>query len=188
MTGLRAARGVIKDFLKENRKSVLGFSAVFALGVVIGIFVTISAAGGEFERVARADMEFGSVKVFFTSSFALLAGYGVLLLAACAPALALVSLLSFAVLGYFFGNYLCLLVAVYGATGVLNLIVIYLPFFLLTFACMVVGGARAAKALGCGRVRSTALLMLKVYGVNVALDFVIFVLLGVFVKVLVVGF
>ena len=70
----------------------------------------------------------------------------------------------------------------------LNLVDIYLPFVLLTFACMVVGGARAAKALGCGRVRSTALLLLKVYGVNVALDFVIFVLLGVFVKVLVVGF
>ena len=111
MTGLRAARGVVKDFLKENKKTVLSFGIVFALGIVIGIFVTISAAGGEFERVARADMEFGAVKVFFTTGFAVLLGYGVLLAAACAPAVAPVSLLSPAVLGYFFGKYMCLLVA-----------------------------------------------------------------------------
>ena len=72
MTGLRAARGVVKDFLKENKKTVLSFGIVFALGIVIGIFVTISAAGGAFERVARADMEFGAVKVFFTTGFAVL--------------------------------------------------------------------------------------------------------------------
>ena len=188
MTGLRTARGVVKDFLKENKKSVLSFGIVFALGIAVGIFVTISAAGGEFERVARADMEFGAVKVFFTSAVAVLAGYGVLLLAACAPALAPVSLLSFGVLGYFFGKYMCLLVAVYGASGILNLIVVYMPFFLCTFLCMTVAGARAARAVGCGRVRASAIVLLKVYGVNMAVDFAIFVLVGAFVKVIVVGF
>ena len=202
MTGLRAARGVVKDFLKENKKTVLSFGIVFALGIVIGIFVTISAAGGEFERVARADMEFGAVKVFFTTGFAVLLGYGVLLAAACAPAVAPVSLLSPAVLGYFFGKYMCLLVAVYGATGIVNLLVIYVPFFLVTFLSMTVAGARAARAVGCGRVpgaraaravgcgrvRSSALVLLKVYGVNMAADFAIFVLVGAFVKVIVVGF
>ena len=188
MTGLRAARGVVKDFLKENKKTVLSFGIVFALGIVIGIFVTISAAGGEFERVARADMEFGAVKVFFTTGFAVLLGYGVLLAAACAPAVAPVSLLSPAVLGYFFGKYMCLLVAVYGATGIVNLLVIYAPFFLVTFLSMTVAGARAARAVGCGRVRSSALVLLKVYGVNMAAGFAIFVLVGAFVKVIVVGF
>ena len=108
--------------------------------------------------------------------------------AACAPAVAPVSLLSPAVLGYFFGKYMCLLVAVYGATGIVNLLVIYTPFFLVTFLSMTVAGARAARAVGCGRVRSSALVLLKVYGVNMAVDFVIFVLVGAFVKVIVVGF
>ena len=98
------------------------------------------------------------------------------------------SLLSPAVLGYFFGKYMCLLVAVYGATGIVNLLVIYAPFFLVTFLSMTVAGARAARAVGCGRVRSSALVLLKVYGVNMAADFVIFVLVGAFVKVIVVGF
>ena len=133
-------------------------------------------------------MEFGAVKVFFTTGFAVLLGYGVLLAAACAPAVAPVSLLSPAVLGYFFGKYMCLLVAVYGATGIVNLLVIYAPFFLVTFLSMTVAGARAARAVGCGRVRSSALVLLKVYGVNMAADFAIFVLVGAFVKVIVVGF
>ena len=30
MTGLRAARGVVKDFLKENKKTVLSFGIVFS--------------------------------------------------------------------------------------------------------------------------------------------------------------
>ena len=73
---------MVKDFCKENRKSVISFCALFALGIVLGIFITINAAGGEFEQIARADMEFGAVKVFFTASFMVLIGYGILLLAA----------------------------------------------------------------------------------------------------------
>lgn len=188
MTGLRTAWCMVKDFCKENRKSVISFCALFALGIVLGIFITINAAGGEFERIARADMEFGAVKVFFTASFTVLIGYGILLLAACAPALAIVSLLAFALLGYYFGKYMCLLVAVYGITGTVNMIVIYIPFFLVTFVCMAVAGARAASAVGCNRVRASALSLLKIYGVNTAVDFVIFVIIGSFVKVIVVGF
>lgn len=188
MTGFRTAASIAKDFFRENRKSILSFSAVFAVGILLGVFITINVAGGEFERVARADIEFGAVKVFFTSAFMTLAGYGVLLLAACAPALALVSLLSFGVLGYYFGKYVCLLVAVYGMTGIINMLVIYLPFFLLTFLCMCVAGARAARAVGCARVKNSALLLLKIYGVNIAINFLLFIVLGAFTKVIVVGF
>ena len=83
---------------------------------------------------------------------------------------------------------MCLLVAVYGITGTVNMIVIYIPFFLVTFVCMAVAGARAASAVGCNRVRASALSLLKIYGVNTAADFVIFVIIGSFVKVIVVGF
>lgn len=185
---MRAVKGVVKDFLKENKKSVLSFAAVFAVGIAVGIFVTISAAGGEFERIARADMEFGAVKVFFTTSFGVLAGYGVVLLSVCAPPLAPVSLLAPVVLGYFFGKYMCLLVAVYGATGILDLFVVYAPFFLITFVFLTVAGARAARAVGCGRMKAAALALGKIYGLNVAADFVVFVIIGSFAKVIVVGF
>ena len=73
-TRIRIIASIAKDFLRDNRKSVLSFSALFAVGLVAGIFITINAAGGEFERIARADMEFGAVKVFFTTSFMVLGG------------------------------------------------------------------------------------------------------------------
>ena len=187
-TGARAARGMIKDFCRDNKKSLISFAAVFALGIVLGIFITISAAGGEFERVARADMEFGAVKVFFSTSFTVLIGYGVVLLSACAQVLAIASLLAYALLGYYFGKYMCLLVAVYGATGVLNMVVIYIPFFLVTFLLMCVAGAKAASAVGCDRLKRTALTLAKIYGLNIAANFVIFVIVGAFSKVIVVGF
>ena len=31
---------MVKDFCKENRKSVISFCALFALGIVLGIFIT----------------------------------------------------------------------------------------------------------------------------------------------------
>ena len=58
MTGLRTAWCMVKDFCKENRKSVISFCALFALGIVLGIFITINAAGGEFEQIARAGRKF----------------------------------------------------------------------------------------------------------------------------------
>ena len=187
-TRIRIIASIAKDFLRDNRKSVLSFSALFAVGLVAGIFITINAAGGEFERIARADMEFGAVKVFFTTSFMVLGGYAVLLLSAGAPALFFVGLGVFLVEGYYFGKYLCLLTAVYGSTGIVNVIVIYIPFFFVTFVCLVVAGARAAGAVRGNRMRCTALTLLKIYGINIACNFVIFVIVGSFCKVLVVGF
>ena len=83
---------------------------------------------------------------------------------------------------------MCLLVAVYGATGILDLFVVYAPFFLITFVFLTVAGARAARAVGCGRMKAAALALGKIYGLNVAADFVVFVIIGSFAKVIVVGF
>ena len=187
-TGFRTAVSIVKDFCRDNRKSVASFAAVFALGIVVGIFLTINAAGGEFERIARADMEFGAVKVFFTSGFIVLAGYGVLLIGAAAPALSLLSLVVFAVHGYFFGKYLGLLAAVYGATGILNIFLIYVPFFLVTAVLLAVAGVRVVNAAGCDRVRKAALALAKLYAINMTVCFVIFLIVGSFTKVIVVAF
>ena len=126
--------------------------------------------------------------MFFSTSFTVLIGYGVVLLSACAQVLAIASLLAYALLGYYFGKYMCLLVAVYGATGVLNMVVIYIPFFLVTFLLMCVAGAKAASAVGCDRLKRSALTLAKIYGLNIAANFVIFVIVGAFSKVIVVGF
>lgn len=188
LTGFRAAWGVVRDFCRDNRKSVISFCAVFVLGLIIGIFITIDSAGGEFERISRADMEFGSVKVFFTTSFMVLVGYGVLVLGAAAPALAFAGLAVFAVHGYYFGKYLCLLVGIYGVTGIVNIIFIYVPFFVFTLVCMIVAGVRALNTVGCNRLKTAGLALLKIYGINMAFNFVIFVIVGAFTKVIVVGF
>lgn len=187
-TGVRTAVGLIKDFLRDNKKCVVSCAAVFAVGMILGIFLTINASGGEFERVARSDIEFGAVKVFFTTSFALLLGYGVILLAAAAPSLVYVSLAVFGVAGYYFGRYMCLLVAVYGAAGIVNLVIIYIPFFLASLIFMIVAASKSVSAKGCGRMKSTAISLLKIYAFNIGFDFVLFVVIGAFAKVIVVGF
>lgn len=187
-TNVRTAISLVKDFCRNNKKSVVSFSAVFALGLVLGIFITINAVGGEFERIARADMELSAVKVFFTASFMLAAGYGVILLSAAASSLVVVALIPFGVLGYYFGKYMCLLGASYGALGLVNLFIIYTPFFLLSFICLLVAGVRAVNAIGCNKMKNTLVALLKIYGVNVGINFVVFVVIGAFAKVIVVGF
>ena len=182
-TALRSALNVAKDFVYDNRKSVFSFFGVFFVAIVAGIFITVNSAGGEFEQIARGDMEFGAVKVFFTASFAVFAGYAVILVAAAGRNLAVVAALPFLVLGYVTGKYSCLLVAV-----LTNLLLVYLPFFLLTFVCAAVAGARAVAAKGCDRMKCTALTLLKIFAVNVAFAFLFFLIVGSVTKVVIIVF
>ena len=187
-TVLRSAFNVAKDFVYDNRKSVFSFLGVFFVALIAGVFVTVNSAGGEFEQVVRADMEFGAVTVFFTASFAVLAGYAVILVAAAGRNLAPVAALPFMVLGYLCGKYSCLLVACYGATGLTNLLLVYLPFFLMTLVCAAVAGARAVAAKGCDRMKCTALTLLKIYAVNAAFAFLFFLIIGSMTKVVIIVF
>lgn len=187
-TALRSALNVAKDFVYDNRKSVFSFFGVFFVAIVAGIFITVNSAGGEFEQIARGDMEFGAVKVFFTASFAVFAGYAFILVAAAGRNLAVVAALPFLVLGYVTGKYSCLLVAAYGATGLTNLLLVYLPFFLLTFVCAAVAGARAVAAKGCDRMKCTALTLLKIFAANVAFAFLFFLIVGSVTKVVIIVF
>ena len=47
---------------------------------------------------------------------------------------------------------------------------------------------KAACAVGCDRLKRSALTLAKIYGLNIAANFVIFVIVGAFSKVIVVGF
>lgn len=53
---------------------------------------------------------------------------------------------------------------------------------------MTVAGVRALNTVGCNRFRTAGLALLKTYGLNIAVNFVVFVIIGAFTKVIVVGF
>lgn len=187
-TAFRSVAGVAKDFLSDNKKSVISFAAVFFAALALGIFLTVGAAGGEFEEVSRADTEFGAVKVFFTACFALICGYAVFLIPAKAPSLSPVALLPFGLLGYFSGRHCCLLIACYGMTGLTNLLLVYLPFFLVSLAAAAVAGARVTAMRGCERLKCAAVLLGKVCLFNFAAAFLFFIVIGSMTKVVVVVF
>ena len=72
----------LKTFVSDNKKVIICASIIFVLGIIVGVISAFRSVGEDgFERVARADMEFGAVKVFFISLLALLVCYAVFLIA-----------------------------------------------------------------------------------------------------------
>lgn len=191
---LRGATSAVRGFLSRNKKCAVSFSVLFVVGIIIGIIVAVNANGGEFERVLQKDVEYGAVKVFFFSSLIIGAGYAVIIVASVSRKVTFVAVVPFLVLGLYFGRYICILTACFGASGIINLIVIYIPFFLCTFICMLFGGCAALQQAlicscsYCGLLRPSVSVLLKAYGINCALSFVIFLILGLMTKVIVIGF
>jgi hypothetical protein len=182
----------VSDFITYNKKAVISFALVFVLAAIIGVWTTISYSGGEFERIPNADIVFSSVKVFFGATLAVAGGSVIILISGGAGFLAILSLAPFLGLGYFFGRYMCILAACYGSAGVINLVFIYLPFFLITFVCMVFAAVTVLDSRGCnacapkGSLRPSFAATLKIFGINTAINFVIFILIGALAKVIVV--
>lgn len=177
----------LSDFIADNKREFLCFSITFALGIVVGIIVTVSNCGGEFEKIRGAEIEYGAVKVFFFSALLIFIGYFVIAIAATNKKLNFIAVFPFPILGYFFGQYITLLVGCYGGVGIINLIFVYAPFFLCTFACMLFGACIAINLPPhCGSVRQSTITLLKFYGVNVLINFVIFLIIGAITKVIVV--
>lgn len=191
-TRLRVITAELSDFLRINKKLVICFLSVFAAGLIVGIVATINSYGGTFERISRSDVDFGAVKVFFFSILILAGGYLVLLISASNPKLIFIAIVPYVALGVFMGKYVCLLIARYASLGLLNLFLIYLPFFLLTFVCMLAGGVTALNFVGCEsegrfRLRPPFVRLLKAYGVNVACCFLIFLIIGSMTGVIIVS-
>ena len=182
---------MIKDFLNLHKKSVLCFSLLFFIGIIVGIVSAVNAVGGEFEKILQKDMTFGAVKVFFYSALFLLVGYFIVAVASCVKGTSFLAVLPFVVLGFMFGKYICILVAVYGGTGIMNLIFVYLPFYLLTFCLLLVGGSVALRqcnmcASSDALLRPSISTLLKVFAINILANFIIFLLIGSLTKVIVV--
>ena len=181
----------LKSFVSDNKKVIICAVVIFALGITVGIISAFRAVGEDgFERVARADMEFGAAKVFFISLLALIVCYGVFLIAGVNNVTVFLIILPFFALGFITGEYSATLIARYETTGLINLLLIYLPFFLCTFCCFVLcATVVVAPDCSCCKtgLKPSFVSTMKILGVNVAIAFVLFIILGSIFKVIVVS-
>lgn len=180
----------LKTFVSDNKKVIICASIIFVLGIAVGIisaFRSVSEDG--FDRVARADMEFGAVKVLFISFLALIGCYAVFLIAGINDKTVFLIVIPFFALGFATGWYSVALIGRYETTGLINLLLIYLPFFLCTFCCFVLcATVTVAPDCGCknGGLKPSFVNTLKIFAINVAIAFVLFVIVGSIFKVIVV--
>lgn len=188
---VKSVLSAIKLFVSDNKKVIICATIIFALGITVGVISAFGAVGDDgFERVARADMEFSSAKVFFVSLLALLGCYVVFLLSGINAKTIFLIVIPFFVLGFVTGEYSVALIARYETTGLLNLLLIYLPFFLCTFCCFVLCAViAAAPDCACCKtgLKPSFVQTVKVFGANVAIAFVFFLIIGAVFKVIVVS-
>lgn len=188
---VKSVLSAIKSFVSDNKKVIICATIIFALGITVGVISAFGAVGDDgFERVARADMEFSSAKVFFVSLLALLGCYVVFLLSGINAKTIFLIVIPFFALGFVTGEYSVALIARYETTGLLNLLLIYLPFFLCTFCCFVLCAVKAAAPdCACCKtgLKPSFVQTVKVFGANVAIAFVLFIIIGAIFKVIVVS-
>lgn len=188
---VKSVLSAIKSFVSDNKKVIICATIIFALGITVGVISAFGAVGDDgFERVARADMEFSSAKVFFVSLLALLGCYVVFLLSGINAKTIFLIVIPFFALGFVTGEYSVALIARYETTGLLNLLLIYLPFFLCTFCCFVLCAViAAAPDCACCKtgLNPSFVQTVKVFGANVAIAFVLFIIIGAIFKVIVVS-
>lgn len=188
---VKSVLSAIKSFVSDNKKVIICATIIFALGITVGVISAFGAVGDDgFERVARADMEFSSAKVFFVSLLALFCCYAVFLLSGINAKTIFLIVIPFFALGFVTGEYSVALIARYETTGLVNLLLIYLPFFLCTFCCFVLCAViAAAPDCACCKtgLKPSFVQTVKVFGANVAIAFVFFVIVGAIFKVIVVS-
>ena len=188
---VKSVLSAIKSFVSDNKKVIICATIIFALGITVGVISAFGAVGDDgFERVARADMEFSSAKIFFVSLLALLGCYVVFLLSGINAKTIFLIVIPFVVLGFVTGEYSVALIARYETTGLLNLLLIYLPFFLCTFCCFVLCAViAAAPDCACCKtgLKPSFVQTVKVFGANVAIAFVFFFIIGAVFQVIVVS-
>lgn len=185
MTSLRTRTIIssLRTFFEKNKKVIISAAVLFALGIVLGIVLAYRAVDGAFERVPRSEVETGSAKVFFISLLCLVGGYGILLIAGINNKTVFLIVIPFITLGFFLGRYACALVCRFEGFGILNLVIIYLPFFLITFVLMLIATANIMSA-GCtdycegSMFKPSFIRTLKILGINAACSLVVFLILG----------
>lgn len=181
----------IKAFVSDNKKVIVCSSIVFMAGIVVGVISAFRAVGEDgFERVARADMEFAAAKVFFYALLALLGCYAIFLIGGINSKTIFLIIIPFFALGFILGEYSVALIARYQTTGLIDLLAIYLPFFLCTFFCFLLCAAsQVAPDCECcsSGLKPSFVQTLKIFGINIAIAFVLFIIVGSIFGVIVVS-
>lgn len=180
---LCAFKSALKGFLSKNKKIIICSLIVFALGIIVGAVSAWRAVGGEFEEVLPKDADTGGARVFFFSTLALIGCYGVILLSGINNKTVFLAIIPVFLLGFFFGRYSAALIGRFGALGIVNLVFAYAPFFICTFVCFVLStiavmNADCAKTAISSSLKPSFVDTLKLFGINVAIGFVLFVLIG----------
>ena len=180
---LCAFKSALKSFLSKNKKIIICSLIVFALGIIVGAVSAWRAVGGEFEEVLPKDADTGGARVFFFSTLALIGCYGVILLSGINNKTVFLAIIPVFLLGFFFGRYSVALIGRFGALGIANLVFAYAPFFICTFVCFVLStiavmNTDCAKTAISSNLKPSFVDTLKLFGINVAIGFVLFVLIG----------
>lgn len=187
----RVISSSLLTFFDKNKKVIISTLVLFVIGIVLGIIFAYRAVDGNFERVPRVDVETGAAKVFFISLLCLVGGYGILLIAGINNKTVFLICIPFVTLGYFLGKYSCALICRFESFGVLNFIVIYLPFFLITFVLMMIATVNILSATCtdyCEKssFRPSFIRTLKIFGINAGCSLVLFLIVGSITGVIIV--
>ena len=180
---LCSIKSALRDFFSKNKKVVICSLVVFVLGIIVGAVSAWRAVGGEFEEVLPKDADTGGARVFFFSALALVGCYGLILVSGINNKTVFLAIIPVFLVGFFFGRYATALVGRFGSLGIANLIFAYAPFFICTFVCFVLStvavmNADCAKTAINSNLKPSFVDTLKLFGINVAIGFVLFVLIG----------
>lgn len=178
----------LKNYFSKNRKIILAASVTLILAIIIGVVSSIRAVNGEFDRVARVDMEFSGAKIFFLSSLLVAISYALFLVAGINDKTVFIAIIPYFLLGFIIGKYATCLIARYEFWGILNLLLCYLPFFIATvimFLIVTVNVLTACKSASTeSGLKPYVIPTLKIFGINVAIGIVLFLIVGSFVGVI----
>ncbi len=171
----------LRGYFARNRRILISAFIVLAIGIIVGVISCIRAVNGEFERVARVDMEFSGAKIFFLSLLFLVVSYSLILIAGINKKAAFIAIIPFFVLGFLIGKYSTCLIARYEFWGILNLLLCYLPFFIVTLIVFIIATVNVLTA--CQNPTENGLKpylipTLKVFGLNVLAGIVFFLIIG----------
>lgn len=177
----RAFVSNLRGYFARNRRILISAFIVLAVGIIVGVISCIRAVNGEFERVARVDMEFSGAKIFFLSLLFLVVSYSLILIAGINKKTAFIAIIPFFALGFLIGKYSTCLIARYEFWGILNLLLCYLPFFIVTLIAFIIATVNVLTA--CQNPTENGLKpylipTLKVFGLNVLAGIVFFLIIG----------
>ena len=182
-----------RDFIRSNKKTIIILCTLFLAGMAIGITIILSTC--DFDH-SEAPLHIGGLKMFFKTVLLLMLFYTVILFSTVNFLFSLLAMATMGVLGGLFGSVICKLIGYYAIKGILNLLFVYLPFFVFTFILMLLAitymiseyptacGVRNGRIFTAfkGQLSTVVILFL----INAAISFFIFVVWGLIFKVIVI--